>query len=185
MWKEIPGYEGLYEASDQGEIRTVKNKTTSSKRFSKRVWKQRVMKQSTRIRHKNGKKDYMVTLWKNGKPHKYLVARLIAATYHENLLNSDYTVNHIDGDPCNNNANNLEWLTRAENVRYGFLNGQYSTGRKIYLKTEQGNTLDFNSFSSADHFLHRHNGYVSNKINRKHLVAYSKTGEKYYIEPQR
>ena len=35
MWKEIPGYEGLYEASDQGEIRTAKNKTTLNRAQNK------------------------------------------------------------------------------------------------------------------------------------------------------
>lgn len=62
----------------------------------------------------------MVTLWKDNKPHSHLVSRLIATTFIKNLLNSDYTVNHKDGNPLNNSADNLEWLSRADNIKYGF-----------------------------------------------------------------
>nr|DAL08116.1 MAG TPA: homing endonuclease [Caudoviricetes sp.] len=132
QWKDIPGYEGLYEASNTGEIRTKLGKTTSSARSSKRVWKQRILKQKhqKRIRCAAGYTDARVTLWKDGEEKTMLVSRLVAMAwipgYSKNL-----TVNHIDGNPMNNNASNLEWCTRAENIRKGFANGQYkNTGFK-------------------------------------------------------
>lgn len=77
-WKEIPGYEGLYEASDQGRIRTCEGKTTRNARYTKRVWKQRVLKPKKTRRKKNGLYDYHVSLWKDGHEKTWLVSRLVA-----------------------------------------------------------------------------------------------------------
>jgi len=52
-WKEITGYEGLYEISNLGRVRTAKDKTTYSEKHGKRTWKQRTLKQKT---DKNGYK---------------------------------------------------------------------------------------------------------------------------------
>ena len=122
-WSDIPGYEGLYQASTLGRIRTCEGKTTSSARFAKRVWKQRIMKQKLNANRK-GRIDARVSLWKDGKEKTWLVSRLVAMTwvagYAEGL-----TVNHIDGNPMNNACDNLEWLTRAANIQHGFKTGLY------------------------------------------------------------
>ena len=73
---------------------------------------------------------YRVDLWKDGKPKTFLVARLVATTFLEDLIDTDMTVNHKDGNRLNNNIENLEWLSRADNIRYGFQNGQYYTTHK-------------------------------------------------------
>jgi hypothetical protein len=183
MWKSIPGYENLYEASDDGLIRTVQNKTTSNKKFVKRVWKQRILKYSSRKRHKNNDSfDYMVTLWKNNIPHKYLVARLIAATFCGNNLNTDLTVNHIDGNPLNNHSNNLEWISRADNIRYGYDNGQYTNAcKKIKMLSQTGNVLEFDSYVKCDNYLNQYKGYTSRNILLRKDILRSKNGEIYYV----
>ena len=68
---------------------------------------------------------YRVTLWKAGKPKTLLVSRLVATTFLEDLINTDMTVNHKNGDRLDNRIENLEWLTRADNIRYGFEHNQY------------------------------------------------------------
>ena len=97
-WKAIPGYEGLYEASTLGRIRTAEGKTTSSRRFFKRVWKQRILK------------GRAVSLWKDGKEKDWLVARLVAMTWIDGYCEG-MTVNHKDRNRFNNNIDNLEWLS--------------------------------------------------------------------------
>ena len=58
-------------------------------------------------------------------------------TFLENLIDTDMTVNHKDGDRRNNMIDNLEWLSRKDNIRYGFNNGQYdSFCKKVILKNE-------------------------------------------------
>lgn len=184
MWAFIPGYEGLYEASTDGRIRTSKGKTTQNKKFPKRVWKQRELKYSKRYRHqKSSNYDYMVTLWKDNKPHKYLVARLIAATYHGNYLDTNLTVNHIDGNSLNNNASNLEWLTRADNIKYGFKNGQYlSNTKRLTIMSEFGIVVKLDSYSETDRFLNQYNGYTSRAMMLGVNQLKSKKGIIYYVK---
>ena len=184
MWKPIPNYEGHYEASDSGKIRTVHNKITTNKKYSQRVWKQRELKFNARKRHNNSEiVDYMVTLWKDNKPHKYLVSRLIATTFCGNFIDTELTVNHIDGNPENNSVKNLEWVTRANNIKYGFENGQYSKCCKnVEIMSESGIVMKFASMSKTDSFLNRYSGYTHSTIKNGKSTLISKNGEKYFIK---
>ena len=122
-WKDIPGYEGLYQASTLGRIRTCEGKVTSNARFPHRVWKQRVLKQKVCANGK-GRADCRVELW-NGKMHRtWLVSRLVAATWCDGYRDG-WTVNHINGDPLDNRSENLEWLSHGDNIRHAFANGLY------------------------------------------------------------
>ena len=126
-WKDIPGYEGLYQASNLGRIRTAEGKTTSSARFPVRVWKQRIMKPKIST-NKKGRHDMRIELWK-GKEHKtLLVSRLIALTWCKGYQDG-WTVNHKNGNPLDNSAENLEWLSLGDNIRHGFANGLYPQAR--------------------------------------------------------
>lgn len=184
IWKDIPGYESLYEASDKGNIRTKEGKTTSSARFEKRTWKQRILKQKYR-KAKNGRLDAMVTLWKENKPHYYLVSRLVAATFCGNMLHTAMTVNHIDGNPLNNSASNLEWMSRIDNIKYGFLNGQYSSIAKAISVTNKndGWIIYAESYSEMDRKLGQYHGYTSRMIKLKSTTLYDKSKQAYHINP--
>ncbi len=128
-WRDIPGYETLYQASKLGEIRTCEGKTTSSARFAKRVWKQRVLKQKHST-NRYGRSDARVSLWKDGKEKTWLVARLVAMTWCEGYKEG-LTVNHINGNTIDNRAENLEWITRSENIRHAFNTGLYKNWHPI------------------------------------------------------
>ena len=182
-WKDIPGYEGLYEASDSGLIRSKEGKTTHSVLHGERKWQQRNLKYTKRYRHPGvDRYDFMVTLWKNKSPHKYLVARLIASTFIDNNLDTKLTVNHIDGNSLNNNVSNLEWLSISDNIKYGFEHGQYSSVCKgIRLMSDTGNVMDFDSFAKCDRFLGKYLGYTSRTLMVGHDILFSKHGDKYYV----
>ena len=99
-WKPIAGYDG-YEVSSLGRVRSMKHK------------KVKILKPG------NAGYGYLaVNLCKNGKVKYMKVHRLVAEAFIPNPQNLE-TVNHIDEDKTNNNVNNLEWMTQADNNRYG------------------------------------------------------------------
>ncbi len=167
IWKDIPGYEGIYQASTDGNIRSVEGKQTHSTRHGVRTWKSRILKpKSDGNQRKTG---YRITLWKNKVAHDYLVARLICATYHGNMLDTDMTVNHKDGDRLNNCVENLEWLTRGDNIRHAFRNGMQPDQKAITLKSDDA-ILIFRSLSQASEFLGHNTGYISGQIKKKRPI---------------
>lgn len=177
LWKDIPNYEGLYQASSLGRIRTAEGKTTYSKLHGERKWKQRILKPKA-CRDFNAC-GYRVSLWKDGKHKDFLVARLVCTTWHENLIDTKMTVNHKDGNRLNNRIENLEWLSLGDNIRHGFENGLYKQNKTILVSVSTGETFEFRSQSEASKFLGRNHGYINflAKSGKEH--ALSKRGEKY------
>lgn len=165
VWKDIPGYEGIYQASSFGNIRSSEGKTTSNSRYSARRWKSRILKG----RGDNPRTGRRVTLWKYGEAKDWLVARLVAATF-LGLPPEGYTVNHIDGNRLNNRIENLEWLTLGDNVRHGFDTGLYHTQKAVTLKGN-GKVFEFRSMACCDKFLKRRSGYTSNTMKRKNTLT--------------
>ena len=173
-WKDIPEYEGLYQASDTGFIRSVEGKTTSSRRFPVRHWKSRVLKG----RGDNAKTGKRVSLWKDGKPKDFLVARLIALTFLGEPPQG-FTVNHKDGNRMNNAVDNLEWLSLADNIRHGFETGLYHAQKTVTL-VKDNTKMTFPSYAKASVHIGRNIGYISDCIKEKRCaVAYD--GTKYKI----
>lgn len=179
-WKPIPGYEGLYEASSFGRIRSAEGKTTSNARYKKRVWKSRILKPKCPISAK--RHDKRVTLWKDGKHSDYLVARLVCSAWNGSP-NDEMTVNHINGNYLDNRPENLEWLTIAENIKHGFRTGLFSSIQvAVSLVSETGEAITFPSMSKASVFLGHTPQYLSLRIARGFETARSVHGEKYRIE---
>ena len=100
VWKPIPDYEGLYEVSNLGRVRSLF-------RYKK------ILKPSPIT---NG---YLtVELWKGKKRKRIGIHRLVAMFFCENSNNKPF-VNHLDETRTNNRADNLEWVTHVENCNYG------------------------------------------------------------------
>lgn len=161
IWKDIKGFEG-YQVSNLGNIRTY-NKITYTERHGVRHWKSRILKQKwcKATRSKN-RYDARVDLWKEGKPYTFLVARLVATTF---LGESDLTVNHIDGNPANNELSNLEFVSRKSNITKGFEMGLYTTQKKVLITNKKTReAITFRSLSLASKFINRSVGYISNCI---------------------
>lgn len=107
MWKDILGYEGLYQVSDSGEVRSLDRFCTGS-RF--RWLKGKTLKQTKTTTGYN-----KVELCKDGKAVSKRVHRLVATAFIDNPDDLP-CINHIDNNPSNNNVSNLEWCTQRENV---------------------------------------------------------------------
>lgn len=103
-WRDIPNYEGKYQVSNTGRVRSLNYGRTG---------KIKVLKQGTKD---NGYK--VVVIYKNGKRKKYLVHRLVAQAFIPNPNNYPI-INHKDENKTNNAVWNLEWCTYEYNVNYG------------------------------------------------------------------
>ena len=118
IWKPIKGYEGLYEVSNLGNIRSL-DRYIEQKQFSgtifKRLYKGKILKPQLR------NSGYLMVNLKN---KQIVVHRLVAETFIENPENKPY-INHKDACRTNNCVSNLEWVTHSENVQYGVKNGRY------------------------------------------------------------
>jgi hypothetical protein len=108
-WRDVVGYEGLYEVSNYGNIRNYKTKIKKLFVFDK--------------------KGYVrVSLYKNSKPTMKRVHRFVALAFISNPLKKSQ-VNHIDGDKDNNIVSNLEWVTNQENMTHAIKSGLFDNVR--------------------------------------------------------
>ena len=108
IWRDVKGYEGLYQVSDQGRAKSLERKD----RFGRTV-KERILKPAVT------QDGYLkVTLWAGGKPKTLRVHRLVCEAFYDNPDNKS-DVNHINEDKTDNRACNLEWCTRRENNNHG------------------------------------------------------------------
>lgn len=117
----IKNFEGLYEVSDTGIIRSVDRKVLGSD-GTEYFFKGKTL---TVCSHKDIE-YFVANLWKNNKQHTFYIHRLVAEAFIPNSCNKP-EVNHIDGNKQNNSVNNLEWCTRKENAKHAV-----KTGLKIY-----------------------------------------------------
>lgn len=126
-WKYIEGYEGKYMISDKGRVKSCEYKFKDSL-GRKCTNKPRIIKceykNSRKALNKNASKRVTVGLRKNGKKKQFQISRLVAEAFIPNPENKE-TVNHIDGDTENNTKENLEWMTRRENVIHAYKNNLY------------------------------------------------------------
>ena len=129
MWKEIPGFDGLYFANEKGQIKSAdrQRKIVSHGKQSFYTRKGKILKPCL-----NPYGYYCVSISdKNQKERVYAVHRLIAKTFIENPENKPQ-INHKDGNKLNNSVENLEWATAKENIKHAFLNG-LNKGSKPWL----------------------------------------------------
>jgi DNA-binding transcriptional regulator YiaG len=111
QWKDIEGYDGDYQISSYGNVRTFKQGA-----------------QGKLLKLMDSKESYQkVNLYKDGKMTTYLVHILVGRAFIPNPNNYPQ-VNHIDGDKTNNRADNLEWVSNDANRKHAVANGLHAHG---------------------------------------------------------
>lgn len=130
IWKEIKGYEGLYEISNYGEVRSLDRCIVKSNGV-KQHKKGRMM-----VPVKNSDGYLIIKLSKNKKRKSIAVHRLVAEAFIDYPADESkvYEVNHIDCNRENNNVDNLEWITHIDNVRYSIKNKNHFCTRNLFGK---------------------------------------------------
>ena len=142
-WRDVVGYEGLYEVSNLGRVKSVA-RMRSGKGGAPTPVPERIMKQS---HDHNG---YLKVCLRNGSDKSnHSVHQLVARAFIQNP--NGYTqINHIDENKENNNVENLEWCTKKYNNSYGTRLERFSKSRgKPVIGTNGDVTLRFDSAREA------------------------------------
>lgn len=123
VWKDISGYEGYYQISDLGRIRSL-DRYANVCGGGKRLVKGKIIKP---VKCTNG--YYEASLSYKGVRKVLLLHRVVAEAFIPNPHNLP-EVNHKDENPANNEVNNLEWCTSKYNANYGTRNERMLIGRE-------------------------------------------------------
>lgn len=153
LWKDIKGYEGLYQVSNLGNVYS---------NISKKKLKPRIKIHS-----------YLgVVLYNNEVVKHYSIHRLVAEVFIQNPENKPQ-VNHIDENKTNNMVSNLEWVTAKENCNHGTRNQRMSHRIKA-IDVATGEYNYYNSIRECSRKLDISHGNISKQLNRKikHVGGY-------------
>ena len=158
IWKDIKGYEGLYQVSNLGRIKSLERKTFGEK-YGVHKLKEKILKKG-----KCGKYN-IVVLRKDKKNKTLYIHRLVAKAFINNPKKYP-EVNHKDGNTINNNVENLEWCNRSYNIKHsynvlnrkvntkGFIEYREKHKRKVNQYDLNNNFIKtWNSISDAEKFL--------------------------------
>ena len=166
VWKDIKGFEGLYQISTMGNVKGLNWRNTG---------------QSRKLVPKISNKGYAhVHLYKNGFQKDSTIHRLVAKHFLANA--ADYQeINHKDENPLNNNVDNLEWCDHLYNVRC-YINNHVNTKKKgipykqtpkIEQRTHDGTLLQtWDSFIQIKHKLNKNESSIRDCCSGKRQQAY-------------
>lgn len=113
VWKPIPDYEGVYEVSSWGRVKSLERIVNMS--FGRtRLLKERILS------NKKTRGYFKIELYKNGKVLNYMINRLVCSQFIGEINGN--VVNHKDRDAFNNYYKNLEIISQRENVAYSTIN---------------------------------------------------------------
>lgn len=169
IWKNVEGYEGLYEISSKGVVRSLPKYN---------IKYERILKPDISGYYKR------VVLFigaKNDKGKRFYIHRLVAINFIENNKNAPQ-VNHIDGNKRNNNLENLEWVTASENIKKGWELGLFENVRKACVINGKKVALGKNYIEKPIYQLDKNNKLINEfksvsqagstlKVNRSNIAS--------------
>lgn len=151
IWKDVKDYEGFYQISNFGRVKSLERYDSNKHKLPERIMNPN--------RESNG--YYRVYLCRNGKAKRILVHRLVAEAFVERKHEGDNIVNHLDNNPSNNRADNLEWTTYKGNMQWAAKQGRMKANASTYEHQD-----------------------MAAKSRRKAVVAISPDGERLVFESQ-
>lgn len=151
IWKDIQGYEGYYQISNLGNVKSLDRKIHFNKGFS--IKKGQLLKP---ILTKKG--YYKVELSKEQKGKRFYIHRLVALHFLINPFNKEQ-VNHKNGVKTDNKIENLEWCTNLENQRHAIKNGLVNQEQRIQQAIKMGkiNRKPIEQYTKRNDFIKRFN----------------------------
>jgi hypothetical protein len=182
IWRPIAGFEGLYEVSNCGRIKSLARLKSGKIRGAHRL------EEKIKSQNNNNMGYPCVTLTKDGKKSPYLVHRLVAKAFISNDENLP-VVNHKNGLPSDSRAENLEWCTQKQNINHAIdvlgkrvgEHGNHSKGFDNYksipvlFKSTNGEIQVFENYFAAAKALGYHRGTISDKL-RGVISPFTKCG---------
>lgn len=154
IWKDIKGYEGLYQISSFGRVKSLERVTSQNKFLSEKL----------KIASLSVQGYFKVTLCKNGKCIQLYIHKLVAENFLDNPENK-LQANHIDGIKINNHISNLEWVSPLENMTHA---------RNLGLLNIKGENNHFHSLNESEVLAIRKlysEGYTSNRLAKMYGVS--------------
>ena len=166
VWADIPGYEGLYQASNTGVIKSIDREIIQFGR--KKNYTRKMI--GCVVKSKLQNSGYpVVWLSKGGVVKAFTVHRLVLLSFSKQRIGTGLDVNHIDGDKQNNNLANLEWCTRSENSLHAHkIPGRKQKGCAIKC-IETG--ISFNSIKNASVITGINSGSISHVLSGRSKTA--------------
>lgn len=165
IWKDVVGYEGLYQVSNFGRVKSLKHIVRTKGGYTR-------CSPSKILTNCFDNNYYHVRLYKYGKAKLHLVHRLVATSFLQNIDNKTQ-INHIDGNKLNNNVDNLEWCTPSENIKHAFRIGlcipqDGGTSKKVAAYKRNGEFVgNYESLHDAARKLNCNLGHIWSVLNNR------------------
>lgn len=126
IWRDIQEFNGAYQVSDEGQVRNAKSGIVLCQKYAgSNIYYPIVVLCNGSKKTRGDKPKYV----------RRYVHRLVASAFVPNPENKP-EVNHIDSNPLNNAAQNLEWVTHTENMRHAYKDGKASKRKKKVIRDD-------------------------------------------------
>ena len=162
IWKDIKGYEGYYQVSNLGRVKSIE-------RLVRKSTKQYMAKSYILTSALTIHGYYFVALCRNSRCKSKTIHRLMLKAFIPNPKNKK-CINHINGIKTDNRLENLEWCTHSENLKHAYKMGlrKNTIGVKLI---HNNTTYSFTSLSAASRFLGMNRDYMSIILRNNKTIA--------------